>query len=46
MLADYANVVVRLSEFLEEPDARPRTFETGGRQMIEITKPRRLDSNT
>jgi vitamin B12/bleomycin/antimicrobial peptide transport system ATP-binding/permease protein len=37
MLANYANVVVRLSEFLEEAEAA-RTFETGARQMIEITE--------
>ena len=37
MLANYANVVVRLSEFLEEADAA-RTFETGGRQVIEISE--------
>lgn len=37
MLANYANVVVRLSEFLEEAQAA-RTFETGGRQVIEISE--------
>lgn len=37
MLANYANVVVRLSEFLEEAEAA-RTFETGGRQGIEISE--------
>jgi vitamin B12/bleomycin/antimicrobial peptide transport system ATP-binding/permease protein len=38
MLANYANVVVRRSEFLEEAQAA-RTFETGGRQVIEICEP-------
>jgi vitamin B12/bleomycin/antimicrobial peptide transport system ATP-binding/permease protein len=37
MLANYANVVVRLSEFLEEAEAA-RTFETGGGQAIEISE--------
>ena len=37
MLANYANVVVRLSEFLEEAEAAT-SFETGGRQRIEINE--------
>jgi putative ATP-binding cassette transporter len=41
-LANYAKVVVRLSEFLEEAQAA-RTFETGGRQMIEINEAPRVE---
>jgi vitamin B12/bleomycin/antimicrobial peptide transport system ATP-binding/permease protein len=37
MLANYANVVVRLSEFLEQAQAA-RTFASEGRQLIEISE--------
>jgi vitamin B12/bleomycin/antimicrobial peptide transport system ATP-binding/permease protein len=39
MLANYANVVVRLSEFLDLEEAEAaRTSETGGRPVIEISE--------
>jgi putative ATP-binding cassette transporter len=46
MLANSANVVVRLSEFLEEAQAAPEPLRPAAAKSSKFAKPRRLDSKT